>query len=97
MKLTTINQVVQALYDKGVAEAKHDARGALEGKELYEHIYNEKLDQYKQIANEATIYLKTALICEDRGIDKAMEYLEGTHTADEYAEYLTSVVDPKEG
>lgn len=44
------------------------------------------------IANEATIYLKTALICELQGIDKAMEYFKGNHTMDEYKEFRTEVV-----
>lgn len=44
------------------------------------------------IANEATIYLKTALICEDRGIDEAMKYFAGGHTMDEYKEFRTEVV-----
>ena len=43
-------------------------------------------------ANDAVIILKTAMICEDKGIDKAMEYYSGTHTADEFQEFRTSVV-----
>ena len=39
------------------------------------------------MANEATIILKTAIICENEGIDKAMEYYNGTHTVDEYEEF----------
>lgn len=95
MKLTTINQIVQAILDEGVAMGKAAAEGVEDSKKP--RVYNDMLEKHRRVANEATIYLKTALICEDRGIDKAMEYLEGTHTADEYAEYLTSVVDPKEG
>ena len=38
------------------------------------------------VANEATIYYKTAMICEHEGIDKAMEYFKGTHDEDEYRE-----------
>lgn len=49
----------------------------------------------KIVANEATIYLKTALICERRGIDKAMEYFMGTHQDDEYLEYMTIEEDKK--
>ena len=44
------------------------------------------------IANEATIYLKTALICDLQGIDKAMGYFHGNHTMDEYKEFRTEVV-----
>lgn len=45
-------------------------------------------------ANEATIILKTAMICEARGIDEAMKYYNGTHSEDEYQEYRTSVILP---
>lgn len=48
------------------------------------------------IANEATIYLKTALICELQGIDKAMAYFKGDHSMNEYKEFLTEVVLPSE-
>lgn len=50
----------------------------------------------KMIANEATIYFKTALICESRGIDEAMEYFKGWHSQDEYKEFLTEMVDPRD-
>lgn len=43
-------------------------------------------------ANDAVIILKTAMICEDKGIDKAMEYCFGTHTLDEFQEFRTSVI-----
>ena len=46
----------------------------------------------KRNANEATIILKTALICEARGIDEAMKYYNGTHSEDEYQEFRTSTV-----
>ena len=45
-------------------------------------------------ANEATIILKTAMICEARGIDEAMKYYNGTHSEDEYQEYRTSAILP---
>lgn len=48
----------------------------------------------KRNANEATIILKTALICEHRGIDEAMKYYDGTHSEDEYQEFRTSVILP---
>lgn len=51
-------------------------------------------DKSKLIANEATIYLKTAYICENEGIEKAMKYFFGTHDAKEYIEFMTFVVDP---
>ena len=74
MKLSTINQVVQAIVDEA------DKTNQLTHKV-----------QFTRIANEATIYFKTALFCEDRGIDEAMKYFWGTHTEDEYKEWLTSV------
>ena len=43
-------------------------------------------------ANAAVIVLKTALICEHDGIDKAMDYYFGTHTNEEFQEFRTSVV-----
>ena len=43
-------------------------------------------------ANEATIILKTAMICEYSGIDEAMKYYNGTHSEDEYQEFRTSMV-----
>lgn len=45
-------------------------------------------------ANEATIILKTAMICEHSGIDEAMKYYNGTHSEDEYQGYRTSVILP---
>ena len=47
------------------------------------------------VANEAVIYYKTAMICEDKGIEEAMKYFTGTHDTDEYQEFRTSIViDP---
>jgi hypothetical protein len=53
-------------------------------------------DRLKILANEAVIYYKTAMICEDKGIDKAMEYYLGTHNKDEYEEFRMNVVGGKE-
>ena len=50
----------------------------------------------KVLANEAVIYYKTAMICEDKGIDKAMDYYFGTHNEDEYQEFRTGTVWGKE-
>ena len=50
-------------------------------------------DRLKIIANEAAIYYRTAIICEDRGIDEAMAYYMGTHTEDEYQDFRTSLVE----
>lgn len=50
-------------------------------------------DSLKIIANEAAIYYRTALICEDRGIDDALAYFMGTHTEDEYQDFRMSLVE----
>jgi hypothetical protein len=42
----------------------------------------------KRQANEATIILKTALICENEGIDEAMKYYDGTHSEIEYKDFI---------
>ena len=79
MKLSTINQIVEAILSQTQSDIKlpnEDVREAT----------------FKRIANEATIILKTALICEDKGIDEAMKYYNGTHTEDEYKEFRTGVV-----
>lgn len=80
MKLSTINQIVEAILSQTKSDIKlphEDVREAT----------------FKRMANEATIILKTAMICEARGIDEAMKYYNGTHSVDEYKEYRTSVVD----
>jgi hypothetical protein len=48
------------------------------------------------LANEAVIYYKTAMICEEKGIEEAMKYFTGTHDADEYQEFRTSMVKEDE-
>lgn len=58
---------------------------------LAEYKGNDDRETYNKVANEATIYLKTALICEIDGIDKAMEYFKGCHSEDEYQEFRTSI------
>lgn len=82
MKLSTINQIVEAI----LSQTKSDIKLA------HEDIREET---FKRMANEATIILKTALICEARGIDEAMKYYNGTHSEDEYQEYRTSVISIK--
>lgn len=71
LKLTTVNQIVEAMLSQDGDKAK-----------------------LKHNANEATIILKTAMICEARGINEAMKYYNGTHSEDEYQEYRTSVILP---
>ena len=80
IKLSTINQIVEAILSQTKSDIKlphEDVREAT----------------FKRMANEATIILKTAMICEARGIDEAMKYYNGTHSVDEYQEYRTGIVD----
>ena len=60
LKLITINQIVEALLERGKVEE----------------------------ANQASIILKTAMICDELGIEKAMEYYDGVHSPAEYAEFV---------
>ena len=53
-------------------------------------------DRLKIIANESAIYYKTAMICEDKGIEEAMKYFTGTHTENEYQDFRTSMVGGEE-
>lgn len=50
-------------------------------------------NELKIIANEAAIYYRTVIICEDRGIEEAMAYFMGTHTEDEYQDFRMSLVE----
>ena len=40
-------------------------------------------------ANQASIILKMAIICDELGIEKAMEYYDGVHSSAEYVEFTT--------
>nr|DAY15527.1 MAG TPA: hypothetical protein [Caudoviricetes sp.] len=80
MKLSTINQIVEAI----LAQTKSDI------KLVHEDV---REATFKRVANEATIILKTAMICEARGIDEAMNYYNGVHSPNEYQDFRTSVVD----
>lgn len=68
LRLSTINQIVEALVEQGEGEA----------------------------ANQATIILKTAMICENSGIEAAMKYYNGAHSGVEYQEFLTEAGAPVE-
>ena len=83
LKLSTINHIVEAILDEALSQAY---------KEDTDRKSQAILDKALVVANEAVIYYKTAMICEDKGIDKAMEYFTGTHNEDEYQEFRTSVV-----
>lgn len=39
-------------------------------------------------ANQASIILKMAMICDELGIEKAMEYYDGGHSSAEFAEFV---------
>ena len=39
-------------------------------------------------ANQASIILKMAMICDELGIEKAMEYYDGGHSPAEFAEFV---------
>lgn len=78
MKLSTINQIVERIIALTYSDIKLTHEDVRE-------------ETFKRLANEATIVLKTAMICEARGIDEAMKYYNGTHTEDEYKEFRTSV------
>ena len=68
MKLTTINQIVEAILSQNDDKAK-----------------------LERSANEVTIALKMAMICESSGIEEAMDYYNKTHGPYEYLEYRTNV------
>lgn len=71
MKLSTINQLVEAI----LGDSDFDD------------------PRWKNVANEAVIYLKTAIICEEVGIGQAMDYFYGWHDENEYQEFRTGVLD----
>ena len=89
IKLSTINQIVEAILEVGDKRAEKIPDGMGFDKTLSKK-------RYAFIANEAVIYYKTAMICEDKGIDEAMKYFTGTHNEDEYQEFRTSMVRGEE-
>lgn len=92
MKLSTINQIVEAILKEGEATFKIDIEPVL-NKDNPKHPTKEDfMKDWEQIANEATIHLKTALICEANGIDAAMEYFISNHPEDEFQEFRTGVI-----
>ena len=75
LSFVTINQIVEAILSQAQSDVKlphEDVREAT----------------FKRMANEATIILKTAMICESRGIDEAMKYYNGTHSEIEYKDFI---------
>lgn len=81
MKLSTINQVVQGIYD--------------ETQKRFDDAPTSTTAIAQRLANEAAVYLRTALICEEEGYDKAMDYFFEPHDDDEYIEWLTAIVKDK--
>ena len=61
--------------------------------QIVETILSQNDDKAKleRNANEVTIALKMAMICESRGIEEAMDYYNKTHGPYEYLEYRTNV------
>ena len=96
MKLSTINQIVEAILDEGEATFKIDIEPVLNKNNPNQPTKKDFIKDWERIANEATIYLKTALICESEGIDKAMEYYTGWHGEDEFQEFRTGVTGGEE-
>lgn len=99
IKLSTINQIVEAILEDGEHHIDLEIAGwkrrlgRIPVMPEQESAMRDLLRKdYRKIANEAVIYYKTAMICEDKGIDKAMEYYMGTHNEDEFQEFRTSVV-----
>lgn len=98
MKLSTINQIVEAILEDGEHNIDLEIQGwkkrlgPIPVKPEHEESMRELLRKdYIERVNAAVIYYKTAMICEKKGIDKAMEYFTGTHNEDEYQEFRTSM------
>jgi hypothetical protein len=75
MKRSTITKLVKAILNQTYSDTKL----------LHEDVREET---FRRLANEATIILKTALTCEERGVDEAMKYYNGTHSKIEYKEFI---------
>lgn len=56
---------------------------------------DDALRPYYQLANEAAIYYKTAIICERDGVEDALRYYTGTHDDGEYKEFTGMTNDQK--
>lgn len=99
IKLSTINQIVESILEDGEHHIDLEIAGwkrrlgRIPVLPEHESSMRDLLRKdYLRIANEAVIYYKTAMICESKGIDKAMEYFTGTHSEDEFQEFRTSIV-----
>lgn len=53
-------------------------------------IYNEQEfgDNAKILANEAALYFNTAIFCQTKGVEQAMEYFKSEKRTDLYESYL---------
>ena len=86
MKLSTINQIVEGILERDPKETEE----SVAGRAILSDGGIKRMAEAR--ANAATIILKTADICEHRGIDEAMDYYYGTHNSQEFQEFRTSVV-----
>ena len=62
--------------------------------EIVRAIYNSGDENAKMLANEASLYYDTAIICAAKGIDRAMNYYKSQKATDLYTMYLHN--DPTE-
>lgn len=80
----TLKQVVKTIIKEGEmlwAKSIHELGSEDYKKEDYMKWYYEQ-------ANEATIFFKMALKYKREGINSAIKYFEGTHSLNEYKEFL---------
>lgn len=90
MKLTTINLVVEGLLESRQKEYEEMLK---KDGVIVEDVRKAKAKKLAEAeVNIVCIAMKTAAICEMSGIEKAVEYYEGTHTEDEFQEYRTGCV-----
>lgn len=80
----TLKQVVKTIIKEGEmlwAESIHEL-------ESEDYTKQEYMKWYYEQANEATIFFKMALKYKLEGINSAIKYFEGTHSLNEYKEFL---------
>lgn len=62
--------------------------------EIVRAIYNSGDENAKMLANEASLYYDTAIVCAAKGIDLAMDYYKNQKSSNLYLMYLHN--DPTE-
>jgi hypothetical protein len=80
----TLEQVVKTIIKQGEmlwAKSIHEL-------ESEDYTKADHMKWYYEQANEATIFFKMALKYKYEGINSAIKYFEGTHSIDEYKEFL---------